>query len=309
MKRGFTLIELLVVIAIIAILAAILFPVFAQAREKARAISCLSNLKQIGIGVTMYSQDNDEAMPDGSNPWGSMTGWAVQVYPYVKSVGAFHCPDDSSIGQQSVGTVKSTSYGINSNFGIPNANPVNNGPAGPGMIISQFGSPSKTVMLFEVVNADYVDITAAGGTAWTGYGNPDTAYNGMSPTGNGMGNVGADPDGSNAGSGASNLKYATGYMMDSYQGASFANNGVGRHQQGGNFLMSDTHAKFFRGMQVSAGINNTAGASDWGVCGFQWTGGAGGQLSNPNPPPSAGATAASAGNCGGGNTAATFSVN
>jgi len=61
--RGFTLIELLVVIAIIAILAAILFPVFAQAREKARQASCLSNIKQIALGTMMYIQDNDEAFP------------------------------------------------------------------------------------------------------------------------------------------------------------------------------------------------------------------------------------------------------
>jgi prepilin-type N-terminal cleavage/methylation domain-containing protein len=65
-QRGFTLIELLVVIAIIAILAAILFPVFAQAREKARQISCLSNLKQIGLGFKMYAQDYDELFPMGN---------------------------------------------------------------------------------------------------------------------------------------------------------------------------------------------------------------------------------------------------
>ena len=64
-KRGFTLIELLVVIAIIAILAAILFPVFAQAREKARQITCASNLKQMGVGILMYATDYDECMPSG----------------------------------------------------------------------------------------------------------------------------------------------------------------------------------------------------------------------------------------------------
>ena len=68
-QQGFTLIELLVVIAIIAILAAILFPVFAQAREKARSISCLSNCKQMGTAATMYSQDYDETLPSWTHYW------------------------------------------------------------------------------------------------------------------------------------------------------------------------------------------------------------------------------------------------
>jgi prepilin-type N-terminal cleavage/methylation domain-containing protein/prepilin-type processing-associated H-X9-DG protein len=81
-RRGFTLIELLVVIAIIAILAAILFPVFAQARESARTISCLSNMKQIGLGVKMYAQDYDEAFPMGTYP--GPRNWEVNpdVNPY-----------------------------------------------------------------------------------------------------------------------------------------------------------------------------------------------------------------------------------
>jgi prepilin-type N-terminal cleavage/methylation domain-containing protein/prepilin-type processing-associated H-X9-DG protein len=89
---GFTLIELLVVIAIIAILAAILFPVFAQAREKARAISCLSNLKQIGTGNMMYLQDWDETYPLGytwqepDGPWGG-TMWTVSLAPYIQKYG------------------------------------------------------------------------------------------------------------------------------------------------------------------------------------------------------------------------------
>lgn len=98
MRKAFTLIELLVVIAIIAILAAILFPVFAQAREKARTITCVSNLKQLGTAVMMYVQDNDETFPWGNN-WRQYTdpcGNKYQIYPYVKNLAVFHCPSDSS---------------------------------------------------------------------------------------------------------------------------------------------------------------------------------------------------------------------
>jgi prepilin-type N-terminal cleavage/methylation domain-containing protein/prepilin-type processing-associated H-X9-DG protein len=95
-NRGFTLIELLVVIAIIAILAAILFPVFAQAREKARAISCLSNEKQINLAIQMYTQDYDETFPeDGIFYFYSGTGWASLVSPYMKSTQILWCPDDA----------------------------------------------------------------------------------------------------------------------------------------------------------------------------------------------------------------------
>jgi prepilin-type N-terminal cleavage/methylation domain-containing protein/prepilin-type processing-associated H-X9-DG protein len=102
MKRnGFTLIELLVVIAIIAILAAILFPVFAQAREKARATSCLSNHKQIGTAIMMYTQDYDEVLPlcqVWQQPYFDAAGnsrlWTFSglLQPYVKNRGAFLCP-------------------------------------------------------------------------------------------------------------------------------------------------------------------------------------------------------------------------
>src|SRR5580765_4262996 len=90
-REGFTLIELLVVIAIIAILAAILFPVFAQAREKARQTSCLSNQKQIGTGIMMYVQDFDETYPlsqyftGGATGAGAQVSWQAAVYPYIKN--------------------------------------------------------------------------------------------------------------------------------------------------------------------------------------------------------------------------------
>lgn len=102
-RDGFTLIELLVVIAIIAILAAILFPVFAQAREKARQITCVSNGKQIGTAIMMYIQDYDEFYPrsqwyDSYSPRGKQHLWAGDILPYIKNGradgfgGVFKCP-------------------------------------------------------------------------------------------------------------------------------------------------------------------------------------------------------------------------
>src|SRR3569833_2824505 len=110
LRRAFTLIELLVVIAIIAILAAILFPVFAQARESARQSACLSNMKQIGNGLLMYLQDFDETFPPPdygtapptsafsfATPGGQQAfTWCDVLQPYVKNLPVFKCPSDAS---------------------------------------------------------------------------------------------------------------------------------------------------------------------------------------------------------------------
>ena len=126
-RRGFTLIELLVVIAIIAILAAILFPVFARAREKARQASCLSNVKQISLGFLMYAQDYDETMPPALITGAGTPGhvyadrryWWELTEPYVKNWQLYRCPSDATPWSAGAGAGGAalppyvTSYGYN----------------------------------------------------------------------------------------------------------------------------------------------------------------------------------------------------
>jgi len=122
--KGFTLIELLVVIAIIAILAAILFPVFARARENARRASCQSNLKQIGLGSLMYVQDYDEKFPAIGGPGpgcstyysSSSLSWEQAITPYTKSTQIFQCPSDTKADSTDP-TDPKTSYGFNTYIG------------------------------------------------------------------------------------------------------------------------------------------------------------------------------------------------
>jgi prepilin-type N-terminal cleavage/methylation domain-containing protein/prepilin-type processing-associated H-X9-DG protein len=100
-EHGFTLIELLVVIAIIAVLASILFPVFARARENARRASCISNLHQIGLGYMQYTQDYDERLPygkinDADGNAIAETKWQVSLQPYLKSAQVLRCPSDTT---------------------------------------------------------------------------------------------------------------------------------------------------------------------------------------------------------------------
>jgi prepilin-type N-terminal cleavage/methylation domain-containing protein len=141
-RFAFTLIELLVVIAIIAILAAILFPVFSQAREKARQTTCLSNEKQIGMAILQYVQDYDEAMPSGvvnapytQNPGpttGYGMGWAGQVFAYAKSKEIFRCPDDNT----SSSVAPTISYAMNQ--------------FASGQPLARFIAPSTTLLGIEV---------------------------------------------------------------------------------------------------------------------------------------------------------------
>jgi prepilin-type N-terminal cleavage/methylation domain-containing protein/prepilin-type processing-associated H-X9-DG protein len=144
-KQGFTLIELLVVIAIIAILASILFPVFARARENARRSSCSSNLKQIGLGIMQYSQDYDEKYPAvySENP---LRGWFYVIQPYTKSYQLFNCPSAGTLppynGEMWPGD-EGLSYGMNV---------ISENTYPPVLSIAQVTKPSETILAGDSVN-------------------------------------------------------------------------------------------------------------------------------------------------------------
>lgn len=161
-RRGFTLIELLVVIAIIAILASILFPVFARAREQARKASCASNQKQIGLALLEYAQDYDEQLPlfsQGAGYLGSLgyngddgPRWADMIYPYIKNSQIFNCIS----GQQRLAIfsggnsfdIHTYSYGYVS----PSNGAADFGVASRGL--GEFEDPSGTVMIADDGRSD-----------------------------------------------------------------------------------------------------------------------------------------------------------
>jgi prepilin-type N-terminal cleavage/methylation domain-containing protein/prepilin-type processing-associated H-X9-DG protein len=138
-RHGFTLIELLVVIAIIAILAAILFPVFAQAREKARQTSCLSNTKQLALGVLMYAEDYDEALPPDQND--AFVLWPDLLNPYIKNSQVRICPSDTVNGKNS--------YGLNQSIFIDDTDFLPNPPPASATL-ALLQTPSATLLLGEV---------------------------------------------------------------------------------------------------------------------------------------------------------------
>jgi prepilin-type N-terminal cleavage/methylation domain-containing protein/prepilin-type processing-associated H-X9-DG protein len=155
-KKGFTLIELLVVIAIIAILAAILFPVFARARENARRSSCQSNLKQNSLGFMQYVHDYDERFPCRYVPLATNFGWAEAIQPYTKSVQILQCPSEEY--KQDVVTSGSTTYSdyvynrqIGDTYTLDGGcGSINGAIAYPfGAHLAQFTTISATVLLAE----------------------------------------------------------------------------------------------------------------------------------------------------------------
>lgn len=157
--RGFTLIELLVVIAIIAILAAILFPVFAQAREAARKTACASHSKQMGTAIMMYKQDYDETFPqayyylDNNSGAGGYVQWSGLIQPYAKNTGMFVCPSDPLRGH-----VPTNTFDVQ----VPRLSYTANGAiiarkrrtSDPGRVVSdaEVDAPADTIMIAEATS-------------------------------------------------------------------------------------------------------------------------------------------------------------
>jgi prepilin-type N-terminal cleavage/methylation domain-containing protein len=212
-RRGFTLIELLVVIAIIAILAAILFPVFAQAREQARKTQCLEHAKQIGIGLAMYRQDYDGRGPFGGWPitWSGAFNvhspqskyhedWQFTLQPYVKNAKMFRCPSDKIAYQN-----RPISYIYNNqlnNGRVPTAEAAVQNSSDVVVIWEGCGPPSSSTEA-----APPADLAAQF---------PPTAFREYTTWGTNAALLGSP------------------------------NVGLPRHQEGGNAIYFDTHAKYVR---------------------------------------------------------------
>ena len=173
---GFTLIELLVVIAIIAILAAILFPVFARARENARRASCQSNLKQLGIAMTMYTQDYDEKMvihgAGAVDQW-----WPYRLWPYMKSHQIAFCPsaEKEYLKIIGLGTADTSDDSYFGGYGIVYefANPGIPSTPKPPLSLSQFEFPAQSMLLFDIGHGGSPDRYYEGGGFWN-YGSSST---------------------------------------------------------------------------------------------------------------------------------------
>jgi prepilin-type processing-associated H-X9-DG protein/prepilin-type N-terminal cleavage/methylation domain-containing protein len=266
---AFTLVELLTVIAVLAVLAAILLPVFAQARESARRSNCLTNQHQLGLGVLQYAQDWDETFPNGlyqssgKRVWPGQ-GWAGQCMPYIRSSKLFHCPSDHSTPPPGNSLV---SYGLNKN--LIRYGDIDD-PMPSGVHLSELRASTRTVMLFEVANIfvkilspwEGADIGGSTGNdgGYEPYQAPaiDGSVVHFSASGNGLDNrLYAQPDWSTS----PENQYATGYLG----GRTPFDPKVtqfptpeGRHQGGSNFLFCDGHVVWLRGSRVSSGLSSPA---------------------------------------------------
>ena len=249
LTQAFTLIELLVVIAIIAIIAAILFPVFQKVRENARRAVCVSNEKQLGLALVLYTQDSDERMPCDHRgvQYPTGTGWGSEVYPYVKSTGVYQCPDDPTAIARNLNGLGETdypvSYGMNTNLD----------GGQPGGALAGQATPSSTVLLVEVQGAQadllsVADDSTTAGSASPGVDGGDTSN----------GYIDYNCSGT----------YATGPSADvglgnpPRTGPTYQRLGPARHTDGSNFVLADGHVKFLRPSAVSPGYANTNSQND-----------------------------------------------
>ncbi|BDI30385.1 hypothetical protein CCAX7_24360 [Capsulimonas corticalis] len=230
-RVGFTLIELLVVIAVIAILAAILFPVFAKAREKARQISCASNQKQLGLGFMQYLQDNDEVFPMGNPNYGYCGGWAHPIMPYLKSIGVYKCPDDSTSYNPGFGVWQTVSYSENDSL-LGDGSRDSGGTAHT-TALATLAAPASTVLLCEAYGAT-MDINNA--TTTTDYSTGATMDQNFWG-GCAMGCIGYYATGDPV---ANTLRKAPGVT-------------TGVHTDGSNYLACDGHVKWLRASKIAPG--------------------------------------------------------
>jgi prepilin-type N-terminal cleavage/methylation domain-containing protein/prepilin-type processing-associated H-X9-DG protein len=227
-RKAFTLIELLVVIAIIAILASILFPVFARARENARRASCMSNLKQINLGMLQYTQDYDEHYPmyrPGASTAARPYGWADAIQPYLKSEQIFQCPSDSAGPNDDPTYNGSTSSGYTDyayNLWIGGYRVVASVDKSSGLSLSAFTEPSLSVVLI-----DHTTYSA------------DRYVTGCTPS------------------------YSScGYFRDATKtdtGLAKIPGGI-RHLDGANVAFADGHVKWYKGNPDTDVMNNVYGA-------------------------------------------------
>ncbi len=230
MKRGFTLIELLVVIAIIAILAAILFPVFARAREKARQTSCLSNVKQISLSVLMYMGDYDEVLPFlyvSISPSSQRTGLAQLVQPYTKNAQVHNCPSSDGTVTEPISYLEHASYGYNINLFM-----AGNPPAKRKM--SQIKRPAEIVMMGDVMQ--------------------DRNAPGRFHTPEGGGPFLCDPDGSNCQMCGGSHNWI--FYHDSSDWTRPGFNFLERHNGTGNCSFMDGHAKAMKHTELYQNRDN-----------------------------------------------------
>lgn len=263
-RSGFTLIELLVVIAIIAILAAILFPVFAQTREKARQSSCASNCKQMGLAIMQYAQDYDETNPlasgyQGQSNWFDIS-WVTLAQPYVKNISVFRCPSDDADKTTGGFVREGISYSINAyinefwngKYGATTPGGdwiVNNANANPPwaqiVTLSAISRPAETILIAERHNGDLQRRSAAGAPSKEGNGYIASApFTGVDWT-DGWYGYGEIPDGSRA------------------AGSAYPNGQDGtvtvKHSAVANFVFCDGHVK---AMKPSATNPDTYGKPD-----------------------------------------------